>query len=216
MLSKSAHGIDNWATFFSRCMQDHIEFELFPKELNQQKCRVPLAGEAIFEAWTRSKSQGMLARALVYLELLLQSGIITDAPVLNYVSASIETTLSTPDKYASRFGYSRTLEGLLLERLCFQMLHHNPTTAGHDGRVVDLRTAKPLAILLHKFCNALEGVENLAGPPQDVGVALGEYVAAYIDELSRAGLLASKAGKPSECEQVTTGHTMRRPSTDSI
>ena len=205
MLSKATHNVEDWAAFFSRCMQDHIEFELFPKELNQQKCRVPLAGQAVFEAWTRSKNQGMLTRALVYLELLLQSGIVTDVHVLYYVCSSIEATLSTPEKYASRFGYKRTLEGALLERLCFQMLHHDPTTAGPDGRVVALRIAKPLAVLLHKFCNALAGAETLTGPSQDIGIALGQYVAAYINELSRAGLLASKEGGPSKCEQVPTG-----------
>ena len=205
MLSKDTDGVENWAAFFSRCMQDHIEFELFPKELSQQKCRVPLAGRAVFEAWTRLNNQRLLARALVYLELLLQSGIVTDAHVLQYICSSIETTLSTPEKYASRFGCKQTLEGALLERLCFQMLHHKPTTARPDGRVIDLRTAKPLALLLYKFCNALEGAETLNGLAEDIGSALGQYVAAYINQLSRIGLLTSKEVEPSKCEQVLTG-----------
>ena len=197
MLAKDVEKIENWKAFFSRCMRDHIEFSKFLQELSQQSGRSPLGGRLIYQAWAqqRHSSSRIQDRSFCYFELLLQSGVLTDAEVLGCILQGFKKTGELGE---DRFnGQSRqTSEAAVLDRLSFQMIQRRAIVTTASERVDTLRVAKPLITLVSTFTQTLEHLIPLEGPALEFGNALGQYIGAYINDLSKVGLLTSKDGGP--------------------
>ena len=199
MASKNVQRISAWEAFFSRCMRDHVDFSEFPKELSRQNSQVALNGFSVYGCWARQHKGGLRVRErlLCYFELLLQSGVITDADVMQCLCLSLETTIAAQQSYAlPSGGWKQTLEAAVLERMSFQMINRKVRSNGPADRIPSLGISEPLVLLLSRFCKACDSFNTLVGPPLEIGNALGEYVAAYITDLSKVGLLTSKQGRP--------------------
>lgn len=193
--------IQDWETFFSRCVRDHVDFPVFPKELRGQYERAPLKGNIVYECWAQQHKRDtrVRERLLCYFELLLQSGVVTDVHVVLSLSSSLGPTIATPQSYALRSGgWKQTLEAALLDRMAFQMANRKPRPLGRADRIPSLRLSKPLCLLLSRFCTACGEADTLVGPPLEIGNALGQYIIAYITQLSKVGLLTCSDGGPSQ------------------
>ncbi|MCJ1244419.1 mediator complex subunit [Trapelia coarctata] len=199
MASKNVQKIQDWEAFFSRCMRDHVDFPIFQKELSRRNGQVPLNGRLIYECWAREHKGGLRVRdrLLCYFELLLQSGVVTNADVIQSLCLSLETTIASQESYQlPSGGWRQTLGAAVLERMAFQMTNRKVRPSGPADRIASLSISKPLVLLLSRFCKACGSSNTLIGPPLEIGNALGQYVAAYITELSKVGLLTSRDGAP--------------------
>ena len=209
MSSKEEKQVQEWDTFFTRCMRDHVDFNAFPKEVDKLYNRTPLPDQSIFEAWARQRNGGthVRDRLLCYFELMVQSGILTDTGVLRCISLSLKATIVSQEKAAPRTRPPKqTIEATVIERLTFQMIQRVDTNTTTATRIATLRVAKPLIVLLSRFTAILEGVATLTGPALDIGNALGQYVGAYINELSRFGLLTCSSGGPPKGISLSFSH----------
>ena len=197
MHAKDVEKIENWKAFFSRCMRDHVEFVDFPQELSLQSVRSPLGGRFIYQAWVQQRHSNtrIQDRLLCYFELLLRSGVLTDAEVLGCILRDFEKTGELGEK-GIKDQSGQTIEAAVLDRLSFQMMQRRTIVATASERVATLRVAKPLITLLSTFTQTLEHLVPLEGPFLEIGNALGQYVGAYINDLSKIGLLTSKDGGP--------------------
>ncbi|MCJ1414605.1 mediator complex subunit [Xylographa parallela] len=197
MHAKDVEKIENWKAFFSRCMRDHVEFVDFPQELSLQSVRSPLGGRFIYQAWVQQRHSNtrIQDRLLCYFELLLRSGVLTDAEVLGCILRDFEKTGELGEK-GIKDQSGQTTEAAVLDRLSFQMMQRRTIVATASERVATLRVAKPLITLLSTFTQTLEHLVPLEGPFLEIGNALGQYVGAYINDLSKIGLLTSKDGGP--------------------
>ncbi|MCJ1383049.1 mediator complex subunit [Xylographa soralifera] len=197
MLAKDVEKIENWKAFFSRCMRDHIEFGEFPQELSQQSIRSPLGGRFIYQAWVqqRRSSARIQDRLLCYFELLSQSGVLTDAEVLGCILRDFKKTGELGENGLDDQS-RQTTEAAVLDRLSFQVIQRRTVVTTASERVNTLRVAKPLITLMSTFTQTLEHLVPLDGPFLEIGNALGQYIGAYINDLSKVGLLTSKDGGP--------------------
>lgn len=197
--SKNVQNIHDWEAFFSRCMRDHVDFPIFQKELSRRNGQIPLQGHLIYECWARQHKGGLRVRdrLLCYFELLLQSGVLNDADVIQSLCLSLETTIAAQQSYQlPSGGWKQTLEAAVLERMCFQMTNRKVRANGPADRIATLSIAKPLVLLLFRFCKVCDSFVTLIGSPLEIGNALGQYIAAYITDLSKVGLLTSRDGGP--------------------
>ncbi|MCJ1401714.1 mediator complex subunit [Xylographa trunciseda] len=197
MPAQDVEKIADWDTFFSKCMLDHVEFEKFPHELSQQSVRSPLGGRFIYQAWAqqRHSSARIRDRLLCYFELLLQSGVLNDAEVLGCILRDFKKIVHLGENgpnYRSR----QTTEAAVLDRLSFQIIQRRTIVATASERIDTLRTAKPLITLVSTFTQTLEHLAPIEGPFLEIGNALGQYIGAYINDLSKVGLLTSRDGGP--------------------
>lgn len=180
-------------------MRDHVDFSRFPRELSRQNTQVTLNGFSVYECWARQHKGGLRVRdrLLCYFELLLQSGVVTDADVIRCLCSSLEKTIAAQQSYELPSGrWKQTLEAAVLERMSFQMINRKIRSNGPADRIPSLGISEPLILLLSRFCKACDSFGTLVGPLLEIGNALGEYVAAYITDLSKVGLLTSKEGGP--------------------
>ncbi|MCJ1392222.1 mediator complex subunit [Xylographa bjoerkii] len=178
-------------------MRDHVDFDKFPHELSQQSVRSPLSGEFIYQAWAQQRHSNtrIQDRLLCYLELLLQSGVLNDAQVLGCILRGFKKTGALGEN--GLHGQPRqTTEAAVLDRLSFQMIQRRTIVATPSERIDTLRVAKPLITLVSTFTQTLEHLTPLEGPFLEIGNALGQYIGAYINDLSKVGLLTSKDGGP--------------------
>ena len=197
--SKNSQTIEDWEAFFSRCMRHHADFSIFKKELSRQIARVPLNGRLIYKCWARHHKGGLRVsdRLLCYLEVLLQSGVVTDADLVQNLCLSLETTIAAQRSFQlPSGGWKQTLEAAVLERMSFQMTNRKVRPDGAADRIASISISKPLVLLLSRFCKACDNSDSLIGPPLEIGNALGQYIAAYITDLSKVGLLTSRDGGP--------------------
>ncbi|MCJ1283854.1 mediator complex subunit [Xylographa opegraphella] len=197
MLAKDVEKIENWRVFFSRCMLDHLEFGKFPHELRAQSVRSPLSGRFIYQAWIQQRhgSARLQDRLLCYFELLLQGGVLTDAEVLGSIARDFNKIGAFGENGLNDHA-GRSTEAAVLDRLSFQMIQRRAIVTAASERIDTLHVAKPLISLLSTFTQTLEHLIPLEGPFLEIGNALGQYVGAYINELSKVGLLTSKDGGP--------------------
>jgi hypothetical protein len=206
MSPKDTRKIECWEAFFSKCMQDHVDFNVFPKELSKQTAQVPLGGQDIFEAWARQRKGGIRVsdRLLCYLELLLIGGVVTETDILQSLCASLEVSLVAQGWYPTPTGtWKQTIEAAVLQRMAFQLANRKRSAiGGSDERISNIRVAKPLVVLLSTFTKALEGTESLIGPPLDIGTTLGQYIIAYLNNLLKGDILTSNNGGPPKGSEV--------------
>ncbi|MCJ1475228.1 mediator complex subunit [Lambiella insularis] len=200
MSVKEAKDSNKWDLFFSRCMRDHVAFDKFPEELRKQKYQSPLPSRCIFEAWAGQKNGDMRIqeRLLCYLELLVHTGNLADAEVLQCLRQCFQSnTKASPTKYLARSRqWKQSTEAAVLDRLSFQTMQRRMTSPGPSDRVAVIQIAKPLIGFLSDFTRAFENVSPLSGAEIELGNALGQYVGAYINELSKFGLLTCRNGGP--------------------
>ena len=180
-------------------MREHVDFDQFPQELERQSAQSPLDGQSIYQAWVQQRTNGVRVRErlLCYFELLLQSGVVTDAEVLTCILREFKSGVDF-ESHGPNYQMTQSTVAAVLDRLSFQMIQRRNIVATDSERISVFRIAKPLIVLVSTFTKALEHLTPLAGPYLEIGNALGQYVGAYINDLSKVGLLTSRDGRPSK------------------
>jgi hypothetical protein len=212
MASKKAQATKKWEDFVSDCLKNSVDFGPFRDAVLRLYSEDPLGGQAIFTAWAKQHKHvdaTIRTRLLCYFEQLIQSRKVNDAEVLTSVAEMLKTSLVNQDMYVATWtytthtgvqriekGWKETVEAAALTRLTFQMINHRDLAVDLGDRRPDLQICRPLIACLSIFNDSLAGVNPLIGPGLEIGNALGNYLVAFIHDLSVVGLLTCENGGP--------------------
>lgn len=199
--------IVKWRQFFDSKAFPGTEFKEIKDDAVSLIHTVSLDGVGVLEAWSSISWPQLItkSRSMCIFEGLLQSHIITDADVLNFVHGRIVKTLENSNAYLIKTGSAQgewlpTVEAAILERAAYQMVNYRGYTVENGDRLPDLRILRPLMSLLSTMNSILAPLMPIsAGPAFEISIEFGKFVAAYMNDLSLVGLATCDNGRPPEC-----------------
>ena len=205
MASKHAREGTAWEEFFGKCLAEHTDyFDEFPKAFEEQQARMPLSGSPVFEALIKH-GQGMFwvrDRLLIYFEILFQKRVFSDVDVLESLIVMFKNTMAELDYYGpiktgSAAGqWRQSVEAAVLRKLAYYMAFRRDEIVKSGHSTADYYIFPPLCSFVSKFVTMVENTGPLVGPVLDIGLNLGQYVGAYINDLAKVGILTSDNGGP--------------------
>ena len=203
MDSKREKGVKEWHDFFTVCVNRTLDFKLFKDAVQKQASRTPLDPIGVLQAWAATHDHGFIVqpRLMKYFEQMLHLNLFSDADALRYIYSTFKETIDDQDKYLvkpadSKKEWKQTIEGAILERITYQMVNFRSATVATGDRTPDIRICKPLMSLLAAFTDASKDTGELVGPAWEIANELGNFVIAYINDLSLVGLLLCEEGGP--------------------
>ena len=203
MGSKRERTVEDWHSFFARCVNSTLDFKDFKDGVREQASKSPLDSIGLLQAWAAIHDNGFIIqpRLMKYFEQMLHLHLFSDADALKYIHSTFKETIENQDRYLvksvdSKIEWKQTIEAAILERITYQMVNFRSATVAAEDRVPDVRICKPLISLLAAFADFLKDAGDLVGPAWEIANELGNFIIAYINDLSLVGLLLCEDGGP--------------------
>ena len=194
MPSKQAKGVEIWDEVFSRCLQERVDFPEFVKLIVKASSKAPVSGQVCLSSLMKHDHVSVVdPRLLIYVELLLQKGIVDIPDVLSLVlqmfgvSVARHVVAMSPPR-SGRKSY----EVPMLNLVTHELSENRKNSSDSNAKTKAIAISRPFGQWLAFFSRNFNSVDGLSGSALEVANALGQFAVSFINHLSLVGLLDGK------------------------
>lgn len=183
-----------WDELFSGCLQERIDFPKFVKLITKTSSKAPVPGYVCLESLMRHDHVSVVdPRLLMYVELLLQNGIVDVPDVLSLVlrlfgiSVTQQAVAMETPRSAKK---SNTIP--LLGLITHELSENRKGSTESNAKTRAMAILKPFGQWLAFFSRNFNNVDGLSGSISQVVDSFAQFAVAFINHLSQVGLLDGK------------------------